>query len=651
MATAMKIVDIPKEFRKAEGTLTKELAMALNVTGEEKYVETVLKTRGVDTKDGAVAVIAKVTNGKIDGMKFVITGGEFHSDIALDKFVKGAPAGVNLRLKIKLEMFDWPAGGEGLRNLSAWLDKSEVDWSMFIMNGEEEEVLSPEKREEKGVDAVKFSLRCTMSVDCKKALLQVVIIPAATSELAAKIAKWEREIQVTSEEIPGVRLVCSGFDNNKMKYTKALPVGPLEKVEDGLNMGLVPLFDFGETPESVQNAQDLKLPSRRDLAINMEAFMNKRAGKCHWMKTTEVISELFDGQRKYEDLGIMVERPKLKWPGMVAPARETATPGEPTSVSRPRYGAQGNVRSHMLRRLSLPADLEAVTVTLCNASLASSTWRCYNIGEKAAARCEQETGVDMSMPWNEKKAVVFASHCVKRNLAATTIRQYMVGIKSAHRRMGFTVQAWDSFILKQVLRGRQNTEAPRKQKVPMSPGLMAILRERIKFSKMPASDKAVAWACCAMMYAGSLRGGEVLGDSEDTYDEAHTLMTRDIEMKCVRTEEGQWKKFILVTVRNPKELKGLSQVVVEMFENGTELCPVKAVQRALKYCKQGRPFATMSGGRILTKKGMNLMLRRAFRGVIDYEMNTLSSHSFRSGLASAMARQGYSDEEIKRQGR
>ena len=45
------------------------------------------------------------------------------------------------------------------------------------------------------------------------------------------------------------------------------------------------------------------------------------------------------------------------------------------------------------------------------------------------------------------------------------------------------------------------------------------------------------------------------------------------------------------------------------------------------------------------------MMKAAFKGVVDYEVNTISSHSFRSGLASAMARQCYSDEEIKRQGR
>ena len=38
----MKIVDIPKEFQMAEGTLSKEQAVALNVKGEDKYGEDVL---------------------------------------------------------------------------------------------------------------------------------------------------------------------------------------------------------------------------------------------------------------------------------------------------------------------------------------------------------------------------------------------------------------------------------------------------------------------------------------------------------------------------------------------------------------------------------------------------------------------------------
>ena len=38
----MMIVDIHKDFRMAEGTLSKERAVALNVKGEDKYGEDVL---------------------------------------------------------------------------------------------------------------------------------------------------------------------------------------------------------------------------------------------------------------------------------------------------------------------------------------------------------------------------------------------------------------------------------------------------------------------------------------------------------------------------------------------------------------------------------------------------------------------------------
>ena len=60
-----KIVEIPKEFRSARGTLSLELAEKLNVTGEEQYVEEVMKTRGMDIKNGAVTIVTSVGNGRV----------------------------------------------------------------------------------------------------------------------------------------------------------------------------------------------------------------------------------------------------------------------------------------------------------------------------------------------------------------------------------------------------------------------------------------------------------------------------------------------------------------------------------------------------------------------------------------------------------
>ena len=670
--SSQKIVDIPKDFRSARGNLSLELAEKLNVTGEEKHVEEVMKTRGMDIKEGAVAMVASVVNGQVRGMKFVTRGGTFESSILLSQLVKGADAEVSLKLKVELEKLVWPAGGPGMRNISAWLDSSEVSWDMTTpMEEGGVKVLSPQEREEKSVDTIKFCLRGLMIVDCKKALLYLSIIPVAAAEVRGKVMGWEMEISELSEAIPSVPLVRDNYNGARNKYAKTLVVGPLEEKGDNMNVGWLPLLDYGQ-PEAEGRPI---IPSRGDIAREMELFMNKRAGRCSWKKTTEVISELFDGEKAYKDMGITVEAASLKWPAMTAPDQVARAPGEqrvgmsPTRVRRPKYGEVGNYRGEMVRRLSLPARLEVITVELCNASLSRGTWRCYESGERAAMRCERETGMSMAMPWDESKAVAFAADCVSRNLAASTIRQYMVGnvrrleggfffcallkvaIKNAHRRCGMPLGAWDSFILKAVMRGRSNTEAPRKQKIPMSPALMMIFREKVKFSKMKAGDKAVVWAVAAMLYAGSLRGGEVMGDSEDSFDSDHILMREDVAIKSTRDEEGVSRRFVMARIKNPKELKGIQEVSVEMFGNKTALCPVRAVERAMKHNRSGKPFATLSSGKVLTKARLNTMMKAAFKGVVDYEINTISSHSFRSGLASAMARQGYSDEEIKRQGR
>ena len=404
-----------------------------------------------------------------------------------------------------------------------------------------------------------------------------------------------------------------------------------------------------------------KLPTRRAIAVELEAFMNRRSGRCRWTRTNDVISELFEGKKSFQEMAVKVDEVNLRWPVLVAPESPASTAGErrrrrgvsPVRVEKPKYGKErGGFKRATVRRLSLPAELEVLAVGLCNASLARGTWRSYDVAERAAIRCEQETGVDMSPPWGESQAVAFATHCVQRNLAASTIRQYLSGIKSGHLRMGYSVGAYESVILRAVMRGRSNSEAPRKQKVPMSPGLMLVLREKIKTSNMAPGDKCVVWAVVTCLYAGSLRAGEMLGDMEGQFDPENTMMEEDVTIKRARCEDGNWKRFVLARVKNPKELKGCRTISVEMFESDCFICPVRAVERAQKYAKKGKPFATLSSGIVITKQWMNRILKRALAGVVDYEGgNTVSSHSFRSGLASAMARSGYSDLEIQRQGR
>ena len=114
---SVNYVTIPKEFRKGEGTLSRELSDKLNVTGEEGDVDNALKIVGdIDVKKtGAVAVVASIKDGRVEGMKFAIRGASLQSTVPVPKIYAGGNKDVSIRVKVNLELFQFPAGGNGAR--------------------------------------------------------------------------------------------------------------------------------------------------------------------------------------------------------------------------------------------------------------------------------------------------------------------------------------------------------------------------------------------------------------------------------------------------------------------------------------------------------------------------------------------------------
>ena len=154
-------------------------------------------------------------------------------------------------------------------------------------------------------------------------------------------------------------------------------------------------------------------------------------------------------------------------------------------------------------------------------------------------------------------------------------------------------------------------------------------------------DKALQEDPLSLLYYGSLRGGEVMGDKEDSYNPTTTLLNSDVGIERVATGPGKSTWMVSVRVRNPKELKGQQEVAVECFATGGENCPVRAVQKVLDMEQGGdRPFASKKDGTTMTKKWLNKTLKGLLQNIVDYDATTVSSHSFRAGLATAMARAG-----------
>ena len=245
-------ISIPKEFRKADGVLTQDLADKLNVTGEEGNVDLGLKALcGIDTAvNGALAVIMSVKDGKVQGMKYVIRGAKFGSTVEVARLWAGASKDTKLKVDIDLSVFQFPGGGDNAHNISEWLDMSQVDWSMVMTTEEGQETpLTAAEREDKGLQNLKFALRATVMADCKSAKVYVSIIPVGAKEVRGKISAWGVEMSEFSEKIPSLPLAVRGKEKEKRgnsKYATTLMVGPLERPGDNMNVGWLPMLDFGE---------------------------------------------------------------------------------------------------------------------------------------------------------------------------------------------------------------------------------------------------------------------------------------------------------------------------------------------------------------------------------------------------------------------
>ena len=94
-------------------------------------------------------------------------------------------------------------------------------------------------------------------------------------------------------------------------------------------------------------------------------------------------------------------------------------------------------------------------------------------------------------------------------------------------------------------------------------------------------------------------------------------------------------------------------MIVNVYETGSELCPVRAFKKWRKFCELDReqPLFRFSSGVPLTGKRFKEIVRSILKRGVEGVETLFSSHSFRAGAASMMAAIGYSNEEIKAVGR
>jgi len=324
----------------------------------------------------------------------------------------------------------------------------------------------------------------------------------------------------------------------------------------------------------------------------------------------------------------------------------------PTAVEKSqKYGGSGTATRSTFAGTSLPERTVQELAMWMNHSKAEKTWSTYRTAERMLKKCEQHNRTRFNWPLNQKDVLTFVHWLLAvRNLRSKTVNSYLAGVRQAHVARGIEPPVIRSEWVKQVLKGHENMERTsrkerdKKTRQAMSTKDMKRIKRRLKKSRMSKEEKCLVWCVCTVAFHGVFRIHEILSINQATFDKSTTLLTEDVTLAG---KTG--RRMLSIQLKCPKE-KGAGQTtVVDVFETGSSICPVRAFARWAKKNGPvpGQPLFRKPCGTPLTGRELNKRLKE----LLPEANGSLTTHSFRSGVPTILAALGHEEEELKKVGR
>ena len=416
-----------------------------------------------------------------------------------------------------------------------------------------------------------------------------------------------------------------------------------EEKEMGLGFGLLPILEEISTG-------DTSPVDRDELDKEFTAFMRSVRLPCN----------VKDWEREWDSPKPPVEKlvaVELLWPeyqGDTAGDTENVrgmlvVPKK--SVGHKYDGKHGGYEREALGAYDLPAEIQGNLVSCLNSSLASRTWKCYQTAYKVFIEALLEFDIIAPDIITLRHLLIFVGVSLDKGRAAGTIRSYLSGIRKVAEAKGGSFSGEDLKLVYSIIKGKAHTEALRPQRILMTVQMMVHLKQKLKETnktEWPSHDKRALWMLATWLFWTSCRGGELALEVEESFSPQNDLLWED-----VKVEEGG--ETIKITLKAPKETRGLARVTVELYRTGDDLCPVTAWENFRKANKVGErpdmPIFRWQSGRNITVKKLNQWLKVFLGDCVDYEQGRLGVHCFRNAIPSLMRALGYGEEEIMAQGR
>ena len=326
-----------------------------------------------------------------------------------------------------------------------------------------------------------------------------------------------------------------------------------------------------------------------------------------------------------------------------------------------KFSSKGIVKAEALMTRVKDKKIAEALAKKANYGLAANTQESYKTAINHIKRCEEETGVSMSLPFDDKKTMEFLGWMEARGLRSRSMSTYLSGVRAYHIAAGFKDPFVRDPMVKLILKGQDNWDKLQDRlggklgKLPITRNIMMLIKKNLIKKDWPKSDKRLLWAIFTMAWSGSFRIHELCSRKEKEYDIQTTLLWKDVKFEEI-AYKGDMVKMIQVHVKSPKVDRVGAGDMIQVFQLGNFMCPFEAMK---KYREEMRmkedpdlPVFRKSSGMCMTGAEINRKL-----AILTQEVGklvpggTIKSHSFRSGVPSEMAKNGENAEAIQAVGR
>ena len=325
-----------------------------------------------------------------------------------------------------------------------------------------------------------------------------------------------------------------------------------------------------------------------------------------------------------------------------------------------KYGNNGLYSLQTFADSGLPESMKEALVIMANHSLAKGTWSTYKTALNHVENCERETGKSINFPMTKADVLLFTSWLLTiRKVKATSAEVYLSALRQVHMVKGFEPPSLRPDIIKTILQGakHQNTIKDRLEgtpkRLPVTVTMMKMIKLELGNQGLSYKKMRLVWAVCSLSFFGGTRIHEILSRSENYFDPSFTLLRRDIKLKEIRIGDST-EKILQLKLKSPKEDRVGNEIMIDVYASHGLLCPVKAYEKWQKTsppAEDSKPAFRDEHGTPLTGRKLNEILKKCLAQHINYEDGFVTSHSFRSGIASLMGTMGYADSEIMAIGR